>query len=558
MAHIEKLDAQHPTQLKQDTGGRSRADIDTWDVEDDSFWESTGKKIANRNLLISIPSLLCGFAVWLYWGIITVQMINLGFPFSKPELFTLAAIAGLTGATLRIPSSFFVRIAGGRNTIFFTTALLMIPAVGAGFALQDKNTPLWVFQILAFLSGFGGGNFASSMSNISFFFPKRTQGLALGLNAGLGNAGVTTMQIVVPLVMTVGIFGGAPMILENTSGTLIGKIPAGSETYIHNAGFVWLLLLVPLAFAGWFGMNNIRTEEVSPHIGSPLGAFGKISGMLIVGFFTAAVGLYLILPAPIGVGLPSWTKWFVLAGVITATVFLLKLIPGDIKPNLQRQFKMFKNKHTWVMSIIYTMTFGSFIGYSAGFALAIKVIFGFSHVMGADGVMTHDTINPNGPSALMYAWMGPFIGALIRPLGGWVSDRVGGAKVTQIVAIVMIGSALGVAYFMHAAYQSATPEEYFVPFFVLFLLLFAATGIGNGSTFRTIAMVFPKEQAGPALGWTSAVAAYGAFIIPKVFGEQIKATTPEYALYGFAVFYFICLLLNWWYYLGPKAEIKNP
>jgi len=533
------------------------ADIKTWNVEDEEFWEKTGKSVANRNLWISIPSLLCGFAVWLYWGIITVQMLNLGFPFSKPELFTLSAIAGLTGATLRIPSSFFIRIAGGRNTIFFTTALLMIPAIGAGFALQDRDTPIWVFQILAFLSGFGGGNFASSMSNISFFFPKRMQGLALGLNAGLGNAGVTTMQIVVPLVMTFGIFGGAPMILENTSGTLIGKIPAGSETWIQNAGFVWLLVLIPLAFAGWFGMNNLRTEEVSPHIGSPLSSMGKISGMLLIAFITAGIGLYLILPAPTGLGLPSWAKWLVLPGVIAATVFLLKQIPGDIKPNLQRQFKIFSNPHTWVMSVIYTMTFGSFIGYSAAFALAIKVIFGFSHLT-VNGVLTHDTLNPNGPSALMYAWMGPFIGALIRPIGGWVADKVGGALVTQVVTAVMIASALGVAWYMQAAYRSATPEEYFLPFFVLFLVLFAATGIGNGSTFRTIAMVFPKEQAGPALGWTSAVAAYGAFIIPQVFGEQIKATTPEYALYGFATFYFICLLLNWWYYLGPKAEFKNP
>jgi len=533
------------------------SDVREWNPEDPKFWESTGKKIANRNLWISIPSLLCGFAVWLYWGIITVQMLNLGFPFEKAELFTLAAIAGLTGATLRIPSSFFIRIAGGRNTIFFTTALLMIPAIGAGIALQDKNTPLWVFQILAFLSGLGGGNFASSMSNISFFFPKKMQGLALGLNAGLGNAGVTTMQIVIPLVMTFGIFGGDSLILQNTSGTLIGKIPAGSETWIHNAGYVWLILLIPLAFASWFGMNNLRTEHVSPDIGSPLGAFSKILGMLLIGFITAAIGLYIILPAPTGMGAPGWAKWPVIVGILFATVMLLKMIPGDIKPNLQRQFKIFSNKHTWVMSIIYTMTFGSFIGYSAGFALAIKVVFGYQHLM-VDGVMTHDLANPNGPSALMYAWMGPFIGALIRPIGGWVADKMGGAKVTQLVAIVMIASALGVAYFLKQAYVSATPQEYFVPFLVLFLVLFAATGIGNGSTFRTIAMVFDKEQAGPALGWTSAVAAYGAFIIPKVFGEQIKAATPENALYGFAIFYFVCLLLNWWFYLGPKAEIKNP
>jgi NNP family nitrate/nitrite transporter-like MFS transporter len=237
---------------------------------------------------------------------------------------------------------------------------------------------------------------------------------------------------------------------------------------------------------------------------------------------------------------------------------MMKMVLGDIKPNLARQFKIFNHKHTWIMSIIYVMTFGSFIGYAAGFPLSIKVVFGFQHIADAAGVMTHNTKNPNGPSALTYAWMGPFIGAFIRPVGGWISDKVGGAKVTHWVSITMVGSALGVAYFMKAAYASATPEEFFWPFFLLFLLLFAATGIGNGSTFRTIAMVFDKEQAGPVLGWTSAVAAYGAFIIPKVFGEQIKATTPENALYGFAIFYFVCLVLNWWYYLGPKREYDNP
>ena len=533
------------------------SDLKKWEVEDSDFWESSGKKIANRNLWISIPSLLGGFAVWMMWGIITVQMLNLGFPFSQIELFTLMSIAGLAGATLRIPSTFFIRIAGGRNTIFFTTALLMIPAVGAGFALQDKATPLWVFQLLALLSGFGGGNFASSMSNISFFFPKRVQGTSLGLNAGLGNFGVTTMQVLVPLVMTAGVFGGGAMILENSSGTLIGKIPAGTDTFIHNAGFVWLILLIPLAFAGWFGMNNIVTETVTPNPGSPIQAFLKISGLLAIGLVTAAVGLYLLLPAPTGVGLLN--KWIVLPSVILLTVLLMRyLTRGGLQENLKRQYKIFENKHTWAMTVIYTMTFGSFIGFSAAFPLAIKVIFGFTHVPGADGVLVHDTVNPNGPSALMFAWMGPFIGALIRPVGGWISDKMGGAKVTQIVSIIMIASALGVAYFMAAAYRSPTPEQYFWPFFVLFIVLFTATGLGNGSTFRTIAMVFNAEQAGPVLGWTSAVAAYGAFFIPKVFGEQINATTPEYALYGFAIFYAVCLVLNWWFYLRPNAYVKNP
>ncbi|MFC4215791.1 MFS transporter [Pseudophaeobacter arcticus] len=532
-------------------------DLRNYTPEDESYWASTGKAIATRNLWISIPSLLCGFAVWLYWGIITVQMINLGFSFEKSELFTLAAIAGLTGATLRIPSTFFIRIAGGRNTIFFTTALLMIPAVGAGIALQNPDTPLWQFQVLAFLSGIGGGNFSSSMSNISFFYPKKVQGYALGMNAGLGNFGVTTMQIVIPLVMTFGLFGGEPMILENTSGTLIGKIPAGTETYIHNAGYVWLLLLIPLAFAGWFGMNNIRDEDVSPDIPSPVGAFSTITFMLLIGFVTAAIGLWLMLPAKVGGSGFMVSKWIVLPIVIALTVFLLKLIPGQVGQNLTRQYRIFGNKHTWAMTVIYTMTFGSFIGYSAALALTIKVVFGFQHLM-VDGVMTHDTVNANGPSALMFAWMGPFIGALIRPVGGMIADKLGGARVTQWISFVMVGSALGVAYFIQAAYASATPEQYFIPFLGLFLILFAATGIGNGSTFRTIAVAFNKEQAGPVLGWTAAVAAYGAFIIPKVFGEQMKAGTPEYALYGFAVFYAVCIAINWWFYLRPGAYIKNP
>jgi MFS transporter, NNP family, nitrate/nitrite transporter len=532
-------------------------DLQDWNPEDEAQWASSGEAIARRNLWISIPSLLCGFAVWLYWGIITVQMINLGFDFAKSELFTLAAIAGLTGATLRIPSSFFIRIAGGRNTIFLTTALLIIPAAGTGYLLQDPNTPLWQFQIMALLSGFGGGNFASSMSNISFFFPKKVQGYSLGMNAGLGNFGVTTMQILVPLVMTAAIFGGEAMVLENTSGTLIGKIDAGTETYIHNAGYIWVVILVPLVAAIWWGMNNITAEHVSPNIGSTLGAFAKILGMLSIGLITAIAGLWLMLPESTGGSGLNVSKWLVLPVVIAATVLLLRLIPGSIRTNLDHQYKIFNNKHTWAMTVIYTMTFGSFIGYAAAFGLAIKVIFGYSHIM-VDGVMTHDTINPNGPSALMFAWTGPFIGALIRPLGGMIADKLGGAKVTQIISVVMVACALGVAYFMKQAYVSATPEEFFVPFMILFLILFAATGIGNGSTFRTIAVVFNKEQAGPVLGWTSAVAAYGAFIIPKVFGEQIKLTTPEYALYGFAAFYTICIVINWWFYLRSDAYVKNP
>ena len=242
------------------TGGR--ADITDWRPEDEQFWESTGKHVAWRNLWLSVPALLCAFAVWGMWGIITVQMNNLGFPFTQAELFTLTAIAGLAGATMRIPAAFLIRLAGGRNTIFLTTAMLLAPAIGTGIALQHKEWPLWVFQLMALWSGVGGGNFASSMSNISTFFPKRLQGTALGLNAGIGNFGVTTMQIVIPLVMTVGLLGnigGEPMTLLKDSGWIMGKITAGTPTWIQNAGFAWVLSLVPLSILCWFGMNNLGT-----------------------------------------------------------------------------------------------------------------------------------------------------------------------------------------------------------------------------------------------------------------------------------------------------------
>jgi len=535
----------------------SKADIADWRPEDNEFWESTGKRIASRNLWISVPSLLCGFAVWVMWGIITVQMLNLGFPFTQAEMFTLTAISGLAGATLRIPASFFIRIAGGRNTIFLTTALLMIPAIGTGIALQDKTTPLWVFQFLALLSGIGGGNFACSMSNINTFYPKRLQGTALGINAGLGNFGVTTMQILIPLVMTTAVFGalgGEAMALLKPSGTLIGKIAAGTPTYIQNGGFVWLVLLVPLAFAGWFGMNNLTV--VSPNIGSTAAAFGKILFLYGISFVTAAVGLYLYLPKPTGLGLLN--MWVAMPLIIVATLLAMKLLAfGEMKPNLEKQFAIFRDKHTWSMTLLYIVTFGSFIGFSNALPLAITVIFGSSHVMGPTGVMQH-LPNPNAPSALTYAWMGPFIGALIRPVGGWISDKVGGSIVTQIISVVMVGASAAVGYMMFLAYNSATPEQYFFTFLILFIVLFAATGIGNGSTFRTIGVIYNREQAGPVLGWTSAVAAYGSFIAPVVIGEQIKAGTPQYAMYGFAIFYALCLILNWWFYLRKNAYVKNP
>ena len=534
------------------------ADIADWRPEDDAFWESTGKRIAYRNLWISIPALLCGFAVWGMWGIITVQMLNLGFPFSQAELFTLTAISGIAGATMRIPASFFIRLAGGRNTIFLTTSMLLAPAIGTGIVLQHPEWPLWAFQLMALWSGVGGGNFASSMSNISGFFPKRLQGTALGLNAGLGNFGVTTMQIVIPVVMTVpllGALGGEPMMLVKESGWIFGKIAAGTPTWIQNAGFAWVFSLVPLGALCWFAMNNLKT--VSPNTGSPLVAFAKITYLYTLAFVPAIFMLYLYLPKPTGLGILN--MWVAIPLDIIAALTVMRLAAfGDMKEGVKKQFAIFKDKHTWSLTALYIVTFGSFIGFSMVLPLAMKVIFDVSHVPDAHGVMQHTKPNPNALPVLAFAWIGPFVGAAVRPIGGWISDKLGGSIVTQVVCAVMVIASVAVGWVMMQAYQSATPEQYFPAFLGLFVLLFFASGVGNGSTFRTIGVIFDRAQAGPVLGWTSAVAAYGAFVAPVVIGEQIKAGTPQFAMYGFAVFYALCLVLNWWFYLRRNAYVKNP
>jgi NNP family nitrate/nitrite transporter-like MFS transporter len=487
-----------------------------------------------------------------------VQMLNLGFPFSQAELFTLTAIAGISGATMRIPASFLVKLAGGRNTVTLTTGMLLAPAIGTGIALQHPEWPLWVFQLMALWSGVGGGNFASSMSNISTFFPKRLQGTALGLNGGLGNFGVTTMQIVIPLVMSVGLFGalgGDPMVLKVDSGWIFGKIAAGTPNWIQNAGFAWVLSLVPLAVGCWWGMNNLKT--VSPTAGHPVAAFAKITYLYTLAFVPSIAILYVYLPAPTGLGLLN--MWVAVPLDICAALLVMKLAAfGPMKDNIAAQFAIFRNKHTWALTALYIVTFGSFIGFSMVLPLAMKVIFGVSHVPDAHGVMQHTQLNPKAPPVLAFAWIGPFVGAAMRPLGGWIADKVGGSLVTQVISAILVLASVATGHVMMQAYNSATPEQYFPLFLGLVLLLFFASGIGNGSTFRTIGVVFDRQQAGPVLGWTSAVAAYGAFIAPVVIGDQIKRGTPQFAMYGFAVFYGLCLVLNWWFYLRKNAYVKNP
>jgi NNP family nitrate/nitrite transporter-like MFS transporter len=531
-----------------------------WDPEDEAFWSREGKGIAKRNLWISIPNLLLAFAVWIYWGMVAkyIQQIhfatggelfnftfmNGGEPYAEAGyralLFTLPAVAGLAGATLRIPNSFMIAICGGRNVKFMTSALLILPAVSAGIALQDPTTPFWIFIVLAALSGIGGGVFASSMSNISFFFPKAEQGLALGLNAGLGNLGVSVMQFLIPWVITFSLFGalsGDPFEYEAAGAT--------SRMWIQNAGLVWVPLLALFSILAFFGMNNLPFHQV----GSTPVAVAKYLWLTLLGFVGAAIGIVLLI-LPWG-PFPVLVKTFVVVvvAVVVTLAAMRYLTPRETRESLEEQFGIFKMKHNWIMTYLYVMTFGSFIGYANAFPKLIDDVFGVIRVGEQAGQAT-------GMSSAAYIWIGAGVGALIRPVGGWLSDKLGGARVTHWDTIVMIASTIGAGYVVSLALESPDPTQYFFPFLGLFIVLFATTGIGNGSTFRMIGVIFKKDNRGPVLGWTSAIAAYGAFLIPKIFATQIRAGTPQNALYGFAAYYATCLALNWWFYARKNAEIS--
>jgi NNP family nitrate/nitrite transporter-like MFS transporter len=451
-----------------------------WNPEDAKFWDTEGRAIANRNLWISIPTLTLAFAVWMVWSVVVVNLPNVGFGFSTRELFWLAALPSLCGATLRIFYAFMVPIFGGRRWTAISTVSLLAPTLGIGIAVQDPGTSYSTFVILALLCGLGGGNFASSMANINFFFPREHKGTALGLNAGLGNLGVSLVQFIVPLVITAGMFGalgGEPLTWVKESES--------KQMWLQNAGFIWVPFIVVFAVAAWFGMDDLATARASS------------SGPAVI----------------------------------------------------------FKSKHNWIMSWLYLGTFGSFIGYSAGFPLLIKSQ--FPHI-----------------NALSYAWLAPLVGAFVRPLGGWLSDKLGGARVTFWDFFAMLAGLAGVLAFLPHDGQGGN----FYGFLAMFMVLFMAAGIGNGSTFRMIPVIFLNErqreaagrgseaqeravhqankEAAAALGFASAIGAYGGFFIPMGYGASIALTgAPEAALHCFILFYLTCMAVTWWFYSRKKAEM---
>lgn len=448
--------------------------ISRWEPENPVFWQQTGHRVATRNLWISVPALSLAFCVWMLFSVVTVNLNKIGFNFTHDQLFLLTALPSVSGALLRVPYSFVVPIFGGRRWTAISTLILIIPCLWLGFAVQNPNTSFAVFMAIALLCGFGGANFASSMANISFFFPKERQGGALGINGGLGNAGVSVMQLVAPIVITVSLFGFLG------SSQMTGD---GQTLWLQNAAFVWVPLLLLCTLAAWFGMNDLSAAKAS----------------------------------------------------------------------LRAQLPVLKSGHLWLMSLLYLAAFGSFIGFSAGFPMLSQTQF------------------PN-IDIIHLVFIGPLVGALARPVGGALSDKFGGIRVTLINFICM---AILVALIFFTLPNENGVGGSFSMFFVIFIGLFLTAGLGSGSTFQMIAVLFRQitiekvklrggsdEEAqklaatdsAAALGFISAIGALGGFFIPQGFGLSLSMTgSPVDALIMFLIFYVACVLITWLVY-GRKRR----
>ncbi len=434
--------------------------IDKWEPEDENFWQSTGSKIAWRTLTLTTITLVLSFASWFVMSAIVVRLPNIGFKFDTMQLFWLTAMPGLAGGSLRIIHTFLIPIFGTRKVITIATFLKLFPVIGIGMAVMNPETPFWVFMVLAFAAGFGGGDFSSFMPSTSLFFPKRLQGTALGIQAGIGNFGVSLTQFVTPWIIgfvVLDSFGGPQTFTKET---------VTKDIWLQNAAFWYVIPLVVVGILCWFQLRSV-----------------------------------------------------------------------PVKASFSQQLDIFKNKHTWIMTSLYVMTFGSFSGFSAAFPMMIKSVYGAF---------------PDAPDPLKYAFYGPLIGSAIRVLMGPPSDKWGGAIITTLSGVGLL-----ICSFLVIPYLTPTSLESFPIFVACMLGLFFFAGVGNASTFRQIPIIFEPRQAGGVLGWTGAIAAYGPLIFATLIGKSIAVTgNPILFFKGAAVFYFVNIILNWWYYNRRGAEVK--
>jgi NNP family nitrate/nitrite transporter-like MFS transporter len=447
-----------------------------WEPENRAFWAREGARIAQRNLVVSSAALAVAFAVWMVWSVVVVYLPRIGFHFSANQLFWLAAAPGLAGAVLRLFFVFMVPIFGGRTWTTVSTLALLVPVIGLGIAVQDPHTSYPTFLMLALAAGIGGGNFASSVCNISMLYPGDRRGTALGLNAGVGNLGVCIAQLVVPAAVGVSLFGmlgGAPQQAVTDA--------ANQSLWVQNAGYVWVVPILVVAGLAWLNMSDVETE----------GSFAE-------------------------------------------------------------QSVVFVRRHTWLLAWLYLGTFGSYAGFAAAFPLLAEREF-------------------DGAVSPMLAFLGPLLAAGARPVGGWLADRRGGARVALGAFLILAATMLA----MIAVGETAAARTDYSPFLALFAVLFIASGVGNGAVFQLIPAVFVAErhaalahepqggeralregslEGAAALGLASGIAAFGGFFIPKAYGTAAQFAGGErFALYAFLLFYATCVVVTWWCYVRGGA-----
>ena len=430
--------------------------LESWTPEDPENWDS-GR--AWKTLWVTTFNLTLAFATWFLVSALAPKLNNIGYDLSKGQLYWLVAIPGLAGGTLRLIWTFLPPIMGTRKLVTITSALFVLPAIGWGLAVQNPDTPYAVLLFLAALAGIGGGAFSGFMPSTSYFFPKAKQGTALGLQAGLGNFGVSLVQFVVPWIVGLSIVGASQRFIDVKKGV-------DKEVWYQNAGFIW----VP----------------------------------------------------------------FIIVGVILAWT-LLRSVPVQAR-GVKDQMDIFSNKHTWLMTVLYVITFGTFSGLAAQFGLLIKNLFGA------------DAFGVSGVDTAKYVFWGALIGSAARIIAGPIADRVGGAKVT-LVATLGIAAA---AAFTSTTVNPQSSDE-FHTFFWGMIIIFFFTGVGNASTFKQMPMIFKPRQAGGVIGWTAAIAAYGPFI----FGVLLASVAPGTFFAGLALFALIGTAITWHFYAKPGAEMPS-
>ena len=439
-------------------GSRSPS-LSAWAPEEADFWRMTGSRVAWPTLIVTTFALLLAFATWFMVSAIVLKLPGIGFKLDQAQLFWLAAMPGLAGGTLRIVHTFLIPLLGTRATVAGATLLLVVPCAGWAWAVQRPETPYGVLLVLAALAGLGGGNFSSFMPSTSLFFPKRLLGTALGVQAGVGNFGVSVAQFVIPWVIGLSILG-------TMSGPSQTFTKGGHATQIHlqNAALVWIPFILLAAVAAWVKLRSV-----------------------------------------------------------------------PVRATLREQADIFRNKHTWLMTSLYIMTFGTFSGFAATFGALITQVFGRF---------------PDAPDPLRFVFLGALVGASTRVIFGPLSDRFGGGAVTMLSGVGLTVSAVVAARFT----QPASAAE-FTSFLWTMLSIFAFAGIGNAYTFKQMPMVFPPRQASGVIGWTSAVAAYGPFVFGAILGTLAKGGMPPTVFFqGVAVFCAANTLINWWFYTRPGAE----